>query len=143
MIVRYLNYQDKTDPLNGKEIEKNDELLALLDDRRNRRPFIAELVGNNGFQITFGIGPLCVVQHSAADGSPPYLMAVSPRPPIQSGYLTFLAAGTPTPFAARYIISFDELKEIAVYFLQAGKTSPSVSWEVLNPRAVKEDAERA
>lgn len=88
MIVRYLNYQDKIDPLNGKGIEQKDELLALLGDRRRRRPFVGEFVGDNGFQITAGIGSLCVAQHSRTDGSPPYLMAVSPRPPMQRGCLT-------------------------------------------------------
>lgn len=142
MIVRYLNYQDKIDPMNGNGIGKKEELLALLDDRRKRRPFVGELLADNGFQITFGIGSLCVAQHSRADGSPPYLMAVSPRPPMQRGCLTFLAAGTPTPFAARYIISFDELEQIALHFLQTGERSPTVAWQVLNPRATKEDAER-
>jgi len=61
---------------------------------------------------------------------------------MQKGCVEFFAAGTPTPFAARYIISFDELEEIALHFLQTGERSAAVGWQVLNPRAAKEDAER-
>lgn len=142
MMVRYLNYQDKLDPMNGEIIGQKDKLGELLDNRKDRRPFVAELVADNGFQITFGIGALCAVQYSRADGFPPYLMAVSPSPPMKRGCMEFLAAGTPTPFAARYIVSFDELKEIAMHFLQTGEKSRRVSWQVLNPRATKEDAQR-
>jgi Immunity protein Imm1 len=143
MIVRYLNYQDKFDPMNGERFLQKDKLAELLNSRRNQRPFVAELIGDNGFQLTFGLGAnLCTVQHSCADGSPPYLMAVSLHPPMQKGCVEFFAAGTPTPFAARYIISFDELEEIALHFLQTGERSAAVAWQVLNPRAVKEDAER-
>jgi Immunity protein Imm1 len=138
------SYQDKFDPMNGQSIEQKDKLAELLHRRRNQRPFVAELAGDNGFQITFGVGTnLCAAQHSRADGSPPYLMAVSPRPPMKKGCVEFLAAGTPTPFAARYIISFEELEEIALHFLVTGERSAAVSWQVLNPRATKEDAERA
>jgi hypothetical protein len=144
MIIRYLSHQDKFDPMNGRPIERREQLSELLDLRRNKRPFVAEISGDNGFQLTFGIGSnLCCVQHSYANGSQPYLMAVSPHPTMKEGCAEFLSANTPTPIAARYIISFDELKEIAQYFLQTGDRSNAVSWQVLDPRAVEEDTQRS
>lgn len=144
MIVRYLSHQDKFDPMNGQMIEHRDKLSELLHRRRNLRPFIAWLTGANGFQITFGISTdRCCAQFSRADGSPPYLMAVSPHPLMKRGYVEFLAANTPTPFAARYIITFDELKEVALHFMETGERSDTVFWRELEPGACKEDAERA
>ena len=140
MIVRYYNHQDKADPMNGRAIVQDDELLQLLRERRDRRPFVAELSGSNGYEITFGLGArFCCAQYSRGDGSPPYLMAVSPYPTMRRGYIEFLAANTPTPFAARYIISADELKEIAVHFLRTGERSDAVSWQIFSPQAFKED----
>ncbi|MGB6536629.1 MAG: Imm1 family immunity protein, partial [Xanthobacteraceae bacterium] len=81
-------------------------------------------------------GNVGCVQYSRSDGSPPYLMAGSSRPPMKRGCVEFLTADTPTPIAARYIISFDELKTIAVHFLKTGERSDTVYWQVLNPRAV-------
>jgi hypothetical protein len=86
MIVRYLSHQDKYDVLNGKPIDEAAKLAELLHRRRNLRPFVAWLTGENGFQITFGISTdRCCAQHSRADGSPPYLMAMSPHPPMKKG----------------------------------------------------------
>jgi hypothetical protein len=143
MIIRYHSHQDKFDAMNGQTIEQSEQLSELLDRRRSQRPFVAEISGDNGFQLTFGIGTnLCCVQHSHADGSQPYLMAVSPNPSMSSGYVEFLSANTPTPIAARYIISFDELKQVAQHFLQTGERSNVVSWQVLDPMAIEEDAQR-
>jgi Immunity protein Imm1 len=143
MIVRYLSHQDKFDPLNGHVIEHRDKVSELLRSRRNQRPFIAELSGDNGFRIKCGIGTdLCCAQYSRIDGYPPYLMAVSHQPPLKRGCVEFLAANTATPFAAHYIITFDELKEIAIHFLETGAASDKVFWREFDPKACKEDAER-
>ena len=143
MIVWYLSHQDKSDPMNGCPIELKDELVKLFHRRRNQRPFVAELSGANGFQITFGIGTdLCCVQYSRTDGAPPYLMAVSPHPPMRRGLVEFIAANTLTPFAARYIISFEELKEIALHFLETGERSNKFNWLPFDPKAYKEDTTR-
>jgi hypothetical protein len=142
MKVRYLNHQDKLDPMHGAVITESAQLTELLDNARREPPFIAELEGDNGFEILFGIGEkFGWAQYSRSDGSPPYLMAVSQEPPLKRGYLEFLTANTPTPIAARYIIRFDELKKVALDFLKTGDKSNGVSWQTLNPRATKEDAE--
>jgi len=130
MIVQYRNNQNKHDPMNGRAIADGMQLTELLDKRRNETPFIAELRGGNDFELVFGIGPdLCFVEHRRINGDLPYLMAISPHPPIATGLVEFLTANTPTPIVARYILNFDELKQIALHFLDTGERSPSVSWE--------------
>jgi hypothetical protein len=61
---------------------------------------------------------------------------------MRRSYVEFLTANTPTPVAARYIISFDELKRVVLHFLRTGELSDAVHWQKLNLRALKEDAER-
>jgi Immunity protein Imm1 len=130
MIVRYFSHQDKFDALNGKPIGQATQLTELLHRRRNQRPFVAELSGDNGFQIVCGISTdLCCAEHRQTNGDLPYLMAVSPHPRLKVGHVEFYAANTPTPIAARYIISFDELKDIALHFLATGERSPALAWE--------------
>ena len=64
-----------------------------------------------------------------SDGDLPYLMAVSHNPPMRSGDAEFLTANTPTPVPARYILSVEELKEIALHFLETGERSDAFAWE--------------
>ena len=143
MIVRYDNEQDELDPMNRTVIGSSAQLSELLDGRRNNAPFFVRLSGDNGFEIMTGIGGnVGCVQYSRSDGSPPCLMAVSSRPVMKRGCVEFLTANTPTPIAARYIISFDEVKAVAIDFLKAGGRSNVVSWQILNPKAVREDIER-
>lgn len=145
MKVRYVNQQDESDPMNGSVIADSDKLADLLDRRRNTAPFMADLAGGDGFELMIGLGgDLGCAQFSRADGDPPYLMAVSAHPPpVEAGYFEFFVAGTPTPVAARYIISFDELKQVALYFLDTGGRSDAVSWQEFDPGAAREDARRA
>lgn len=132
MIIRYMNQQDESDPMNGIAIASKTELSRLLRARRNNAPFVARLSGDNDFEITVGIaGNLGCVQHSRSDGSLPYLMAHSLSPPLKSGDVEFLTANTPTPVPAAEIISFEELEEIALHFLETGERSSSVLWEPL------------
>jgi hypothetical protein len=48
---------------------------------------------------------------------------------VSSGDVEFLAANALTPIAARYVLSFEELRQIALYFLGTGRRSDIVSWE--------------
>jgi hypothetical protein len=130
MIVQYRNNQDKSDPQNGAIFAASTTLSGLLDNVRRRRPFIAELRGDNGFELVIGIGgDIGFVEHRRIDGDLPYLMARSAHPPMKTGDVEFLTANTPTPIVARYILSFEELKEIASHFLATGERSDSVAWE--------------
>ncbi len=69
-------------------------------------------------------------------------MAVSRNPQLKSGYIEFMCGGTPTAFAARYILTFEEVKKIVLDFLQTGQRSNAVSWQELEPKAIQEDIER-
>lgn len=130
MIVRYLSHQNKFDPLNGQVIAGSGQLIDLLKSRRHQPPFIADLSADNGFQIVFGLGPeFCCVEYTRVDGDLPYLMAVSPHPRIKEGDVEFLAANTLTPIAARYILTFDELMEIADHFLKTGGRNDAFLWD--------------
>ena len=143
MKVWYINQQDDSDPVNGAVITGSEMLTALLNSRRSRPPFLALFSGDNGFEIMVGIGGnIGCIQYSRSDGKAPYLMAVSAHPPMKSGYVEFLTADTPTPFAARYILNFDEVKKVALDFLKTGERSDAVSWRSLEPGAIEEDAER-
>lgn len=51
MSVRYVNQQDKNDPMNRMVITGGNNLSELLDKRRRNAPFIAELCAGNGFQL--------------------------------------------------------------------------------------------
>lgn len=139
MKIKYFNHQDHLDPMHGVVITGNAQLAELLDDAKRKPPFIAKLKGDNGFEILTGIGEkFCCAQHSCSDGNPPYLMAMSTQPPLKRGCVEFLTADTPTPFPARYVILFDQLKEILFYFLRTGERSDLVSWEDFDPAALRE-----
>jgi hypothetical protein len=132
MRVQYRNLQDKLDPMNRTEISGSGKLIEVLENRRTHKPFVAELTADNGFNIVFGISAhYGCVEYIRADGDLPYLMAVSPRPPMESGYFEFLLGGTPTPIRARNILTFDEMKQIALHFLATGVRSNAFSWEVV------------
>jgi len=124
--------------MDGAEIADTSKLAELLEARRKQPPFLGRLSGENGFQLGIGIGrDVGCVQHSRSDGMPPYLMAISPNPPMKRGGIEFLTANTPTPVAARWIVRFDELMQIAAYFLETGERTNTVAWEQVG--AVKPD----
>jgi hypothetical protein len=145
MKITYRNQQNKQDPLHGAAIDSSIELAELLDQARTKRPFFARFSCDNGFELMAGIGAdVACVQHSSSDRfdrETPNLMAVSRHPRMKRGYVEFLTANTPTPVAARYIISFDELTEVVLCFLQTGERSDAVVWQRLNLHALWEDAE--
>ena len=142
MKVRYVNGQDKSDSMNGVVIVDVDELTRLLDGRRNRVPFISDLIADNGFEMMIGMGRgVGCAQYSRSDGEPPYLMAVSPQRNMKNGHVDFLVNNTPTPFAARYILTFEQVKTISLHFLATGDRSGAVTWHEFEPRAVREDTQ--
>jgi hypothetical protein len=140
----YDNKQDHEDPLNGSAIETDAELTKLLEQARTQKPFFFRLSCDNGFELMVGIaGNLGCIQHSRSQGESPNLLAISAHPPLKRGYVEFLTANTPTPVAARYIINFDELKQVAAHFLRTGERTNEVVWQKFYPRALREDAERS
>jgi hypothetical protein len=130
MKVRYENQQDESDPMNGREIATFAQLEKLLDERRSSEPFLADLTGENGYELMVGLGSgVACAQYSRSDGDPPYLMALAPQRRVKSRLVAFLMNNTPTEIPARFILSFDEVKQIALHFLETGERSSAVSWE--------------
>jgi hypothetical protein len=130
MKVLYKNQQDKSDPMNGAVITEGAKLVELLDSCRNDPPFFARFSGDNGFKIMVGIGrDVGCIQYSRSDGEPPYLVALSVDCPTNGKDVEFWTGGTATPIPARFILSSDELKQIALHFLETGERSDAVFWE--------------
>ena len=126
----YRNQQDDDDPLNGAAVAGGENLVELLDLRRRRVPFIAELSADNGFQLTIGIGSdVSFAQYRKISGALPYLVAVPPHPRLKVRYVDFLINNTPTPIPGRYVLTFEEMKQIALHFLETGERSESFVWE--------------
>jgi len=130
MNVIFSDMQDDSNPLDGVTIYSGGELVGLLNQVRNREPFVCELVGDNGYKLKMGIGPhVGCVQYSPSDGNTPYLMAVASDNHSEPEYVEFLTGDTLTPIARRYCLPFEMLREVAVYFVETGERSPAVAWE--------------
>jgi hypothetical protein len=129
MNVTFFDREDRANDLNGTVIRENERLFHILDNLRNRPPFVCELIGENGFHLHVGIGTLGHAQYSRSDGSPPYLMAVAPRPKQEEEDTEFALGGTPTPISNRYCMPFNFVRKIAGYFLETGRAHPDFFWE--------------
>jgi hypothetical protein len=130
MILRFFDQQDESNSLNGSIIADSEQLSRILDSLRTRKPFFAELFGENGYNLLIGIGEAVgCVQYSRADGKSAYLVAVAPKPIAEDGYVEFLIGDTSTPISVRYILPFEEVKAIATYFLETGARSARFNWE--------------
>ena len=132
MILRFLDHQDETNPINGLVIADDEQLSKIFDGFRTREPFFAEFYGDNGYKLLIGIGrTVGCVQYSRSDGDTPYLMAVAFNPHARVENFEFLAGNTPTPVSGRYILPLEQVKKITQYFRETGARSASVSWEEL------------
>jgi hypothetical protein len=126
----FKDMQDHSSRLDGATVHDRKELFALLDSIRDRQPFGCELVGENDYKLTLGIGEhIGFVQHSPADGDTPYLLAVAPEKCCEQEYVEFLVGDTPTPIPQRFFLPFEAVKRIAAYFIETGERSPAFSWE--------------
>ncbi len=135
MMVTFCDMHDESNPQNGAAVHEPSDLLKMLDSFRDREPFFAELVGENGYKLTIGIGKIGAVQHSRSDDEPPYLMAVESAREKPDSDQEFLAGNELTEVSSHYLLPFERVKEIAVYFQRTGERSPAVSWEDLRAMA--------
>jgi hypothetical protein len=130
MHARFSDLQDEANPFNGTVINDSQMLSRILNDCQTRKPFIAKLESDNGYELTFGIGrSIGCVQHCRSDGMPPYLMAVGSNLILVEKYSTFLCGNTPTEIPARYILPAESLAEIIEHFCKTGDRISTVSWE--------------
>ena len=130
MNVLFFDLQDISNPMNGLRIKSKTELDGALEKLGNREPFVFELVGENGYKLLVGLGKaIGCVQHSRTDGDTPYLVAVAPGVWEVEDYFEFLAGDTATPISKRYCMPWEQVRQIATYFLETGDRSPDISWE--------------
>lgn len=130
MTARFLDRQDSSNPRHGKVIDDCESLEAAIDALRERPASFCELEAHDGSRLLLGIGQsLGCAQFSAADGSPPYLMAVDDNAAAADDYMEFLIGNTDTPVQMRYCVPIDQIKEIAREFVATGKRSSRFQWE--------------
>jgi Immunity protein Imm1 len=134
MKTHFFDLLDNANPLNGTSIENLVEFQNMLESVRDRLPFIAELIGDNGFKLTFVLGTTegCV-QFCSVELEPPYLMAVNSNLRDSEGEVEFLMGDTPTPVSKRYCLPLDAFVEIVAEFVQTGERKREVLWEELGP----------
>lgn len=104
-------------------------LTRLIDMGKNRIPFMCELEGEVN-KLTVGIGnELGCVQHSARNGSPPYLMALSQNPVDDEAFCEFVVANTPTPVRRKFCLPMMEVQSIVSEFFDTGGQSTRWKWD--------------
>lgn len=131
MKITVQDMQEATNPINGTTVTSPATLVQLLEKLQSHTPFLLDLIGDNGYRLTTGIGSdLGCVQHSRNDGEPPYLIAVQKGDAVGGDdEVNFLAGGTATPILRRQCIPMELLKRVAVHFLSTGERSDEVAWE--------------
>jgi len=130
MIVTFIDMEDDTNPLNRKVLLTGGSMRQILCSLQEREPFCCELTGEDGSQLTLGVGAIGFAEYSRG-GDAPYFFAVTTVTVIEGTEEDFLCGGTPTPVAARFCLPFDDVIKIAVYFMETGEPSPSFSWEMI------------
>jgi hypothetical protein len=132
MKTHFFDLIDNANPLNGTGIENFAEFQNVLENVRDRLPFIAELIGDNGFKLTFVLGTMeACVQFCSVELEPPYLMAINPDLRDSEGEVEFLIGGTLTPVSKRYCLPYDAFVEIVEEYVQTGERKHDVLWEEL------------
>lgn len=131
MKAQFFDRQDRNNPDNGMIITDPQLICAVIDNMRSKSPFFCELVGENGFSLLLGISDtLGCAQHSASDGSPPYLMATCGETDTDNDeFMEFLTGNTDTPVPMKFCLPMEAIKSIASDFIESGERSVSVSWE--------------
>jgi hypothetical protein len=115
----------------GAHVESTLRLCEILGQLQHLDPFVLQLEGENGFNLTVGIGgPVAFIQHSSNDGNPPYLVAVTrdAREHPNNGEHIFFCGGQDTPIRSSQCVPFECLQSTACHFLETGSRSKEVDW---------------
>jgi hypothetical protein len=111
------------------EIESREELFDFLETLSGRKPFYCEL-RQESYKLSICIrGELGSVQHSPANGSPPYMMAVTPERHNPNEEVEFVIGNEATPLSARHALPLSIVKQIVVRFFETEDRSKAVLWE--------------
>jgi hypothetical protein len=117
---------DARNPRNGKAITAAG-LSAVFAAAQTRPPFIVLLEGEDGCDMTVGVGPTFgFVQWADRDALAQ--VAVSPRV-VAEADIEFVAGGTSTPVPRRYLMPISSVESIAAHFLATGRPDHAVAWE--------------
>jgi hypothetical protein len=128
--TQFFDRQDPKNPINGRVVTRSMEVSELFAAVRTRPPFFAEFIGEGGFKLLVGLASAegCA-QFSAADGSPPYLMAVAPDAANSGGEQSFLIGDTMTPVPKRYCLPYEAIVRLAEVFVDTGLRDTEIRWE--------------
>jgi hypothetical protein len=134
MNARFQDLEHENNSRNGQALHDGASVRALLNELRSTQPaFMCQISGDNGFNLIVGIDrDAGCVQHSASNGMPPYLMALSDDEDNDQREMNFLVGGTATPIDGRYRVTYELLAEIVSEFVASGERSNKVSWEELD-----------
>ncbi len=128
--VQFFDRQDSTNPHHGAVLSGADMISSLFKEERTKSPHFCELIGANGYKLLLGVSAsLGCAQYSAADGSPPYLMAIGDKDIIEEGYVEFAIADTDTPVPRRFCLPIGTIEQVARDFVANGTRSSTVDWE--------------
>lgn len=126
----FTDLESELNPLNGTEFDGEFHLEELSRLSRSRGPFLCELEAENGFRITFGVGPdFGCVQYQSNSGEPPYLMARAANVPRRDHEVEFACGGTATPVADSFILTIPELHAIVRHFVLTGERLAICEWD--------------
>ncbi len=131
MKTSFQDLDNEISPRNGATIADRPAVIQLLDDFKDRAPFMCQFVGDNGYGLTVGLShDHGCIQYAANDRAPPYLMAVLQHDvSSMSNEMVFSVGGTPTPIDGRYRLTLETLKEVVAEFVVSGSRSDRVEWE--------------
>ena len=129
MDVTFQDFEQLDNPRNGTTLNGGTAVSDLFSSLAGRNPFIFELRNQAGYRLTIGFGgTLGCVQYSAADGTPPYLVAVADtQSGVEPGYLS--AGGQQAEIPGRFCLPIERVVDIVAEFVATGARSLSVAWE--------------
>ena len=128
MRAQFFDRQHAANPLNGTTLSEPAAVREIIQSMQQRRPFLAELIGENGRKLLLGLGSGdgCA-QFSSNDGSPPYLMALENNAEAEDQ--DFLIGDTASPVPRRFCLPMQKVADIAAVFLYSGERASDVAWE--------------
>jgi len=124
----FRDLQDPLNPNNGRSVCDAQSLKTIFDSLRGRPPFLCEFMGDE-VRLVVGVGDSGFVQFGAADGEPPYLVAIGSTTGHSGDSAEFLTANTPTPIPRRYCMPMATVCDIVLDCLVRKQPSPQTNWE--------------
>src|SRR5688500_15794655 len=128
MRITFHDRQDRNNPADGQTVESLEQIETLFNEVRRREPSFVELVGPEAKLLVGLAGDEACVQHSPANGEPPYYVALNEERLSSLEEVTFLMSDSATPIPRRYCIPFARLLPIVESFLRTGERSTTADW---------------